>query len=85
MRKLYRFSSNNASANSKGVSENMIRLTFYKHLKGMDVEGKRTFISQYIKDEDSRLLQDDAPIQERWVRRFHHCLTPCRRPLTRSL
>ena len=44
---------------------------FYKHLKGMDVEGKRTFNSQYIKDEEGRLLQDNALIRERWVRWFH--------------
>ena len=30
---------------------------FYKHLKKMDVEGKRTFNSQYIKDEEGRLLR----------------------------
>ena len=27
---------------------------FYKHLKGMDVEGRRTFNSQYIRDEEGR-------------------------------
>ena len=31
---------------------------FYEHLKGMDVEGKRTFNSQYIRDEEGRLLRD---------------------------
>ena len=41
---------------------------FYRHLKGMDVEGKRTFNSQYIKDEEGRLLRDNALIRERWVR-----------------
>ena len=44
---------------------------FYKHLKGMDVEGKRTFNSQYINDEEGRLLRDNALVSERWVRRFH--------------
>ena len=47
---------------------------FYKHLKGMDVEGKRTFDSQYIKDEEGRLLRDNALIRERWVRWFHKLL-----------
>ena len=47
---------------------------FYKHLKGMDVEGKRTFNSQYIKDEEGRLLRDDALIRERWVRWFYKLL-----------
>ena len=41
---------------------------FYKHLKGMDVEGERTFSSQYTKDEEGRLLRDNALIPERWVR-----------------
>ena len=46
----------------------------YKHLKGVDVEGKRTFHSQCIKDEEGRLLRDNAPIRERWVRWFHRML-----------
>ena len=46
----------------------------YKHLKGMDVEGKRTFNPQYIKDEEGRLLRENALIRERWVRRFHKLL-----------
>ena len=50
------------------------QLGFYKHLKGMDVEGKRTFNSQYIKDEEGRLLRDNALICERWVRWFHNLL-----------
>ena len=37
----------------------------------MDVERKRTFNSQYIKDEEGRLLRDSALIRERWVRWFH--------------
>ena len=41
---------------------------FYKHLKGLDVEGKRTFNSQYTKDEEGRLLRDNSLIRERWVR-----------------
>ena len=47
---------------------------FYKHLKGMDVEEKRTSNSQYIKDEERRLLRDNALIRERWVRWFHKLL-----------
>ena len=50
------------------------QLCFYKHLKGMDVEGKRTFDSQYIKDEEGRLLRDNALIRERWVRWFNKLL-----------
>ena len=38
---------------------------FYKHLKGMDVEGKRTFNSQCIKDEEGRLPRNNALIRER--------------------
>ena len=40
----------------------------------MDVEGKRTFSSQCIKDEEGRLMRDSALIRERWVRRFHKLL-----------
>ena len=38
------------------------------------MEGKRMFNSQYIKDEESRLLWDDALIRERWARLFHQLL-----------
>ena len=47
---------------------------FYRHLKGMDVEWKRTFNSQYIKDEEGRLLRDNSLIRERWVRWLHKLL-----------
>ena len=47
------------------------QLGFYKHLKGMNVEGKITFNSQYIRDEGGRLLRDIGIIRERWVRWFH--------------
>ena len=47
------------------------RFGFYKHLKGMDVKGKRTLNSQYIKDKESRLLRDNDLIRERWVSLFH--------------
>ena len=36
----------------------------------MDIEGKRTRISQYIKDEEARLLQDNALIRHRWMEWF---------------
>ena len=37
----------------------------------MDVEGKRTFLSQYIMYEEGRLLRNNALVRERWVRQFH--------------
>ena len=40
----------------------------------MDVEVKRTFNSQYSKEEDGRLLRDNALNRERWVRWFHKLL-----------
>ena len=40
----------------------------------MGVERKRTFSSQYIKDEEGRLLRDNVLILERWVRWFHKLL-----------
>ena len=40
----------------------------------MGVEGKRTFNSQYIKDEEGRLLRDYTLIRERWLRWFHKLL-----------
>lgn len=33
----------------------------------MSVEGKRTFISQYIEDEEVICLRDDGLLRERWV------------------
>ena len=36
----------------------------------MDVEGKRTLNSQYTKDEEARLLQDNALIRHRWMEWF---------------
>ena len=43
---------------------------FYKHIKGMDVEEKRALNSRYIKNEEGRLLRDNALIREWWVRWF---------------
>ena len=40
----------------------------------MDVEGKRTFNSEYIRGEEGRLLRDFGFIRERWVRWFHKLL-----------
>ena len=48
---------------------------FYKHMKGLDVEGKRAFTSQNIKDEDGNLLRDPTLILERWARWFHTLLS----------
>ena len=47
------------------------QIGFYKHLKGMDMEGKRAFNSQYIRDVESGILRDIGLIRERWVRWFH--------------
>ena len=47
---------------------------FYNHLKEMDVEGKLTFNSQYIWDEERRSLRDIGLIRERWVRWFYKLL-----------
>ena len=38
------------------------------------MEGKKTFNSQYIKEEEGRLLRDNALIRERWVRWFRKLL-----------
>ena len=43
----------------------------YNHLNGVDVEGKRIFKLQYMRDEEGRLLRDIGLIPERWVRWFH--------------
>ena len=54
-------------------------LGFYKHLKGMDVEGRRTFNSQNIKDEKGRLLQGSSLIRERgvrWIRKLLNTKSP---------
>ena len=44
---------------------------FYKHLKTMNLEGKRDRSSAYAKDENGVLLRDVELIRERWVRWFH--------------
>ena len=44
---------------------------FYKHLKTMNLEGKRDRSSAYVKYESSVLLRDVELIRERWVRWFH--------------
>ena len=41
---------------------------FYKHLKTMNLEGKRDRSSAYVKDESGVLLRDVELIRERWVR-----------------
>ena len=40
----------------------------------MDVAGKRTFNSQYIRDEEGRLLRDIGLSRDRWVRWFYKLL-----------
>ena len=40
---------------------------FYKHVKGLDVEGSRPLTSQTIKDADGNLLRDPALALERWA------------------
>ena len=47
---------------------------FYKHLKTMNLEGKRDRSSAYVKDENGVLLRDVELIRERWVRCFHTLL-----------
>ena len=47
---------------------------FYKHLKTMNLEGKRDCSSAYVKDEKGVLLRDVKLICERWVRWFHTLL-----------
>ena len=47
---------------------------FYKHLKTVNLEGKRDRSSAYVKDENGVLLRDVELIRERWVRWFHTLL-----------
>ena len=47
---------------------------FYKHVKTMNLEGKRDRSSAYVKDENGVLLKDVELIRERWVRWFHTLL-----------
>ena len=47
---------------------------FYKHLKTMNLEGKRDRSSAYVNDEGGVLLRDVQLIRERWVRWFHTLL-----------
>ena len=44
---------------------------FYKHLKTMNLEGKRDRSSAYVKDENGVILRDVELIRERWIRWFH--------------
>ena len=47
---------------------------FYKHLKTMNLEGKRGRSSAYVKDENGVLLRDLELIRKRWVRWSHSLL-----------
>ena len=49
--------------------------SFYKHLKTMNLEGKRDRSSAHVKDENGVLLRDVELIRERWVRWFHTLLS----------
>ena len=48
---------------------------FYKHLKTMNLEGKRDRSLAYVKDENGVLLRDVELIRERWVPWFHTLLS----------
>ena len=48
-----------------------IQAGFCKHLKTMNLEGKRDRSSACVKDENSVLLRDVELIREQWVRWFH--------------
>ena len=43
------------------------RAGFYKHLKTMNLEGKRDHSSAYVNDENGTLLKDVKLIRDRWV------------------
>ena len=47
---------------------------FYKHLRTMNLEGKRDRSSVYVEDENGVLLKDVELFRERWVRWFHTLL-----------
>ena len=47
---------------------------FCKHLRTMNLEGKRDRSSAYVQDENGVLLRDVELIRERWVRWFHTIL-----------
>ena len=47
---------------------------FYRHLKMMNLEGKRDRSPAYVKDENGVLLRDVERTRERWVRWFHTLL-----------
>ena len=47
---------------------------FYKHLKTMNLEGKRGRSSAYVEDENGVLLTDVELVREGWVRWFHTLL-----------
>ena len=47
---------------------------FHKHLKMMNLEGKRGHSQAYVIDKNGVLLRDVKRIRERWVRWFHTLL-----------
>ena len=52
----------------------MVVRLLLQNLKRVYVEGKRTFNSQSIRDEEGRMLRDNALIREHWMRWFHKLL-----------
>ena len=54
---------------------------FYKHLKTMNMEGKRDRSSAYVKDENGVLLRDIELIRERWVQSSGSTLSSTPSPL----
>ncbi|CAM9578524.1 unnamed protein product, partial [Sphacelaria rigidula] len=50
--------------------------SFYRHLKGIDIEGRKPCSSQqqYIRDNKGQLLRDGKLIRPRWVQWFHTLL-----------
>ncbi|CAM9354021.1 unnamed protein product, partial [Sphacelaria rigidula] len=44
---------------------------FCKQMEGLDAEGKQSFASRNMEDEDGKLLRDPALILKRWARWFH--------------
>ncbi|CAB1107589.1 unnamed protein product [Ectocarpus sp. CCAP 1310/34] len=56
------------------LEKNSRQAGFYRHLKMIDVEGKRLFTSQNIKDVDGKVLRDPTFSRQRWARWFHKLL-----------
>ena len=57
---------------------------FYKHLKTMNLKGKRDRSSAYVKDGDGVLLRDVKLIRKQWVRWYTLSSTPSHQSSTRT-